>query len=122
MRPNPYKVTWAVLIPKKGIALKRDESKRFNRDPLKLSLLAHAPTKEEAKKIVMEIGDDLQKGYMVYLITDKQFSNLKYDFSRKVSNIMEIMTKRQRQKGFSVGRSRTTDRAFTAPRPSERET
>lgn len=96
MKLNPYTITWAFLIPTKGIATNKDELLSFTRDRNNTCLRTHAANREEAIKKVNELNGRLSKEYSVLFITDKQFGMI------KSNNIMEVATGKQLSEMFKI--------------------
>jgi hypothetical protein len=93
---NPYKITWLVLTPVKGIATKKDHSianKAFygfmNRNNGQ-EIVRHFATKENALKALESLK--LSKEYKATFITDAQFGLSKWDES-----LLNVATKLQLQ-------------------------
>jgi len=93
---NPYTITWAFLIPTKGVALASDAKFPITRNTDRTVLMLHAPNKQHAKNKVAALKGTLAKEYKVVFISDKQFGQMK-DY-----NVLEVATSKQKQEMFKI--------------------
>jgi|SRR5690606_2731146 len=93
---NPYKITWAFLIPTSGIARKSDENFPLTRVFGNKFLALHAPSKERAEKDVEALRGTLAKEYRVVFITDKQFGMI------EDGDLINVVTSKQLKEIFTI--------------------
>lgn len=99
---NPYKITWAFLIPTSGIATQKDSNSSFQRGAFKSYLAGFSNNKESALKKVKDLKGGLSKEYQVLCITDKQFAMLQFNYKNNSHNLMDIATTKQKLEMFAI--------------------
>lgn len=99
---NSYKITWAFLIPTKGIATKKDSNFNFQRGMFNSYMACFSPNKELALQKVKELEGTLGKEYSVLFITDKQFGMIQQDFKNRSHNLMDVATDNQKSEIFTI--------------------
>jgi len=103
MTLNPYKITWAFLIPIKGIATKQDNyATSLQRGISKSHLSRHFSDIEDAKKEISKLKGKLSKEYKVLFITDKQFGQIQNNFTNQTDNLLEVATAKQKAEMFII--------------------
>lgn len=71
---SAYIITWAILVPEKGIVAKKDQRiiSGISMRPKPNACSLHYATKNRAIEGVAKLKGRLSKEYRVYLVTDKQ--------------------------------------------------
>jgi len=88
---NPYKIHWLILNPISGKCTKRDllilRKSYYNCNKITDEFFScHFPSKEIAEKAIKEIKNKLNKPYLAYIITDKQFGMIEF-YDSKIKNL-----------------------------------
>lgn len=104
---NPYKVSWIVLAPIKGIATKKDSQiasnivsgwrRYFARSIDNKLMFAHSPSQEDALLCVKLLNSKLSKKYTAYIITDKQFG-----CAKRVEDMLDVVTLKQKKESIII--------------------